>query len=368
VHGDRRDPHLAQRPHHTDRDLPAIGYEYFAKHDGKEAERDREVNAPPIRRRLRDLIAWRAMADSALRRKWQSKTKWGLGCIALGVVAAVALSPFGMIFVLGESASAEVVDIREGSRQSCAPVLVYRVNRREHRAFPNVMTAPCPWAIGDETTAYFYAETPDEPRTAGFLEVAGPFVPPAILLLLGAITLLRKPRASEILESAPTVTADRVTSVGRRIVRVRGTLEARGPLLDAPLTARPCIAYWARVSRRSPDGRLTEIATVSKGTALSVRDSSGTVDLPAGAPLRLKVTADTSGDSTSAEHRAAIDRFVDAMGARSKIADLGADELVWYEAAFIEGDTVELAGWARSTPQGATLDPIEHGVVFSKLA
>jgi hypothetical protein len=303
-----------------------------------------------------------------LRRDWQSKTIWGLGCLALGLLAAVAAFLLvGTIFVFGERAQAEVVDVRYGSKRVCAPVLVYSVNGREHRASPSVMTSPCPWAKGDETTVYFFADSPERPRTAAFWEVAGPFVPSAILLVLGFIMLVRKARASDILESAPMVTAHRVPSVGRQIVRVRGTLEARGPLLSAPFTARPCVAYWARVSRKSLNGHLTEVATTSKSTALSVRDTSGTVDLDAGVSLRLKVTADTSGDSTSAEQMAIVERFVDDRGARAKITDLGTDELVWYEAAFVDGDTVEIAGWAKSTPHGATLEPVEHGVVFSRL-
>jgi hypothetical protein len=303
-----------------------------------------------------------------LRRGWQSKTIWGLGCIAFGLVAAVvAFALVGRVLVFGEHAQAEVVDVRYGHKRACAPVLVYSVNGRQHRASPDVMSSPCPWSKGDETTAYFFAEAPDEPRTAAFWEVGIAFVPSVILLVLGFIALVRKPRASEILESAPTITADRVPVVGRQIVRVRGTLEARGPLLSAPFTARPCVAYWARVSRRSLKGELTEVAATSSSTALSVRDSSGTVDLAAGVRLRFKVTADTSGDSTGPEQTAAIERFVDGLGARAKITHLGTDELVWYEAAFVAGDRVEIAGYAKSTLHGSTLEPIEHGVVFSRL-
>lgn len=306
-------------------------------------------------------------SDARFQRSWSSKTAWAAALLALGLMSGVvAFLTLGAVFVWGRSAEAVVVDVEERHQGSCAGVFEYVVDGRVVRAASRVSSAPCPWSKGERATVYFAANTPDEPRSAAFWEVAMPLMPSALLLVAGLVVALRRPRASEILESAPAVAAAEVSRIGRHLVRVQGALEARGPLLEAPFTGRPCLLFWARLSRRDKGGALSLVGDSSRAAAFAVRDGTGTVEFAAGTPLRLKIDADTEGGAT-AQHRPAIERFLEQLGRRGAADPGGADDLVWYEAVLVADDAVELAGFSSSREGTATFEPVGEGVVVGKV-
>ena len=81
------------------------------------------------------------------------------------VTGAAAFALYGRIYLFGESADAEVVDVRfderSGSAATCFPVFRYLVDGAEREERGAIGTAPCAYEVGEETRVYYATSSPD---------------------------------------------------------------------------------------------------------------------------------------------------------------------------------------------------------------
>lgn len=278
-----------------------------------------------------------------------SRGQKALALVVLGVVATiVCFFLFAGVFVLGESASARVVDHvlipSSSGGHTCAPVVEYEHGGESIQARSRIATSePCP-DIGETVQVYFWSEKPDDPtplRSGVFL----PLLAPLALFAAAAWVGLRRARSSELLAEAQKATV--AGAADGALVKVRGRIDVApdSTPLRAPLTDRECVACWTRVVRRQtgkPDERVHDD---SQRVAFVVAAEDGEVRVAADMPQRLAIDADARGD-VEMSPSPALDAYLAERGLPPAPTDPG-DFHVWYQGVFVPGEEVWVVGKAK---------------------
>jgi len=262
--------------------------------------------------------------------------------VLFAVVSAILfLTLFAGVYVWGEKSAGTVVDIEysTSSSRTCFPVVEYEAGGATQRRQTQVGTAPCPFEIGDQVDVYYEKNLPRVPALFSFGALA-PLLIPVLLLVGAARVALRRPKASERVAQATEVQlADAPPDT---TVKVRGMLEADAALA-APLTERPCVAYWVRVVRRKGDGMITQVSDERvETTGLRLRTAGGVARIaPDGGAVKVLHDASAAGQLTGAPEPNVVTR-IEAAGGLEEGYVYG-----WYEGLYASGDEVFVLGHVR---------------------
>lgn len=272
-----------------------------------------------------------------------------LGVVGLPIAFFLSMG----VLVLGESADAVVVDLSWHQRdagRACVPTFAYDVEGVTRRGSSAIGLSPCPYELGERVRVHYWADAPDDPLTWS-AEAMLPMVLPALLLGAAAwVWTRRRPPSERMRETEATPIAG---AVAGSVVKIRGRIApAEGDeLLLSPLTDRPCVASWTRVSRRRSGEPDRKVRDESRWIGFVVRDGDDEAFVDAATEVKLAVDADAAG-STEETASAELEAFLSRHGDRVEPSD-ASSHYVWYEGLFEPNAEVFVLGRLEREADGA---------------